>query len=144
MAEMSSQPMHPERVLQKFDSRLYHAIQSPQALAKFLHSEEVIRDDVIHDLAPMTVNKGKSKLLSVLRSAIRESDQKEVVMSRIFLALERAGEPPLKAIASDMRAFCQGWLIVCKHLYFIDLVVIQIPLGKRFLQNYIKKCVVST
>ena len=100
--------MHPERVLQKFNSRLYHAIHSPQALAKLMCSEEVIADDVIRDLPSMTVNEGRSKLLSVLRSAIRESDHKEVVMSRIFLALERAREPSLKAIASDMRTFCPG------------------------------------
>ena len=90
---MSPQPMHPERVLQKFNSRLYHAIQSPQALAKLMYSEQVVGDDVIHDLPSMTVNEGRSKLLSALRSAIRESDHKEVVMSRILLALQRAGEP---------------------------------------------------
>ena len=92
-----------------------------------MYSEELLGDDVIHDLPSMTVSEGKSKLLFVLRSAIRGSDQKELVMSKIFLALERAGEPALKAVVSDMRAFCQGWPIVCKSLYFIiiDLDIIQ-------------------
>ena len=116
---LSPRPMPPERVLQKFDSRLYHAIQFPQSFARSMCSVKLIGHDVVHDLPSMTVNEGKSKLLSALRSAIRESDHKEVVMSRIFLALEKVGEPPLKAIASDMRAFCQGWPIVCKCLYFI-------------------------
>ena len=109
MAETSSpQPMPPDRVLQKFNSRLYDAIQSPQALARAMYSEKLIGHDVVHELPSMTVNEGRSKLLSSLRSAIRGSNHKEVVMSRIFLALERAGEPPLKAIASDMRVVCQG------------------------------------
>ena len=87
MAERSPQPMPPERVLQKFNGRLYDAIQSPQTLAEFMYSEELIGDDVISDLPSMTISEGKSKLLSAFRAAIRGSDQKEHVMSRIFLAL---------------------------------------------------------
>ena len=109
MTERSPQPMPPERVLQKFNGRLYDAIQSPQALAEFLYAEELLGDDVMNDLPSMTVNERKSKLLSALRSAIRGSDHKEVVMSKIFLALERSGEPPLKAVVSDMKALCPGW-----------------------------------
>ena len=110
MAERSTQSLPPERVLQKFNGRLYDAIQSPQTLAEFMYSEELIGDDVINDLPSMTVSQGKSKLLSAFRAAINGSDQKELVMSRIFLALERTGVTALKAVASDMRAFCPGWL----------------------------------
>ena len=100
--------MPPERILQKFNGRLYDAIRSPQALAEHMYSEELISDDVINNLPSMTVSEGKSNLLSAFRAAIRGSDQKELVMSRIFLALERVGEPPLKAVVADMKTFCAG------------------------------------
>ena len=137
MTERSPQPMPHERVLQKYNSRLYHAIQSPQALAECMYTEELIGEDAISDLSSMTVNERKSKLLSVLRSAIRGTNHKEVIMSRIFLALESTGEPLLKEVMSEMRAFCPGWPIVCKCLYFIriDLVVVQV--SKSRIVNYL-------
>ena len=107
-AEMSPDPVPPERVLRKFNGRLYDAIQSPQVLAEFMYSEELIGDAVINDLPSMTVTQGKSKLLSAFRTAIKGSHRKEFVMSRILLSLERTGEPSLKAVASEMRAFCSG------------------------------------
>ena len=136
MAERSPQPMPPERVLQKFNGRLYNAMQSPQALAEFLYAEELIGDDVINDLPSMTVNERKSKLLSALRSAIRGSDHKEVIMSKIFLALERAGEPPLKEVVSDMRAFFPGWPIVCMCLYFMSIYLVVIHVSKCRISHY--------
>ena len=85
-------------------------------LAEFMYSEELIGDDIVNDLPSMTPSEGKSKLLSALRSAIRGSDHKELVMSRIFLALERTGEPVLKEVVLDMRAYCPGWLSVCLYI----------------------------
>ena len=122
MAEKSPKPMPAEKVLQKFNSQLFDAIQSPQALAEHMYTEELIGHDLVHDLPSMTVNERKSKLLSVLRSAIRGTDHKEVIMSKIFLALERAGEPHLKAVVSDMRAFCPGWPVVASACDSLVLV----------------------
>ena len=107
-AERSPDPVPPERVLRKFNGRIYDAIQSPQVLAEFMYAEELIGDDVINDLPSMTVTQGRSKVLSALRAAIKGSDRKEFVMSRILLSLERTGEPSLKAVASEMRTFSSG------------------------------------
>ena len=107
MAAVSShQRLSPEELLRTFTGRLYTAIQSPEALAQFMLTEQLIGDDVLNDLPSMRFAEAKSKLLAAVRAAVRSSSRKENVMTRFLLCLEQTGEPTLKELASEMRALC--------------------------------------
>ena len=109
MAESSAdQSLPPERVLQRFNGRLYDAIQSPESLAEFMYTEEFIGPDVIDNLSSFSFNERKTKLLAAFRTSLRASSQKMQVMTKIYRSLESSGEPLLKDLASQMRALCPG------------------------------------
>ena len=113
MEEGSAQPLPPVRVLQSVYGRLFKAIHSPELLAGFLYSEELIGDELLSDLPSMTVSQAKTKLLSALIATLQASDHQENVMESMGLALDATGEPVLKDVASDMRSLLRGLFVVC-------------------------------
>ena len=108
----TSQPLSPVRVLQKVYGRLFQAISSPDLLAGFMYSEELIGDEIVGDLPSMTPSQAKTKLLSAFSATLRGSEHQQNVMERMCTALEETGEPVLREIASDIRSLCRGLFVL--------------------------------
>ena len=117
MEEGTTHPLSPVRVLQKVYGRLLQGIQSPEYLAGFVYSEELIGDEIVSDLPSMTNTQAKTKLLSAFKATLQGSEHQRNVMERFCVALESTGEPVLKDIAEDIRLLCRGLLtsVVCVH-----------------------------
>ena len=111
MEEGTTQPLPPFRVLQKVYGRLFQAIHSPDLLAGFMYSRELIAYEVVSDLPPMTSSEAKTKLLSAFTATLGGSKHQENVMERMYAALEETGEPALRDIASDIRYLCRGLFV---------------------------------
>ena len=110
MEEGTTHSLPPIRVLQKVYGRLLQGIQSPEYLAGFMYSEELIGDEIVSDLPSMTNTQAKTKLLSAFKATLQGSEHQHKVMEKFFVALESTGEPVLKDIAEDVRRLCRGLL----------------------------------
>ena len=113
MEEKTTQPLTPDRVLEKFYGRLFKAIHSPELLAAFMLSRQLIGAEIVNDLTSMTCSQGKVKLLSAFIASLQGSQRQESVMERMCLAMEDTGEPGLAEVASDIRTLYQGWFCGC-------------------------------
>ena len=111
--EETNQPLPPVRVLQKFYGRLFKAIHSPELLAGFMYSEELIAREVVNDLPSMTSSEAKTKLLSACSATLEGSNRQENTIERMCFAMEETGEPVLKEVAAEMRALCRGGFLLC-------------------------------
>ena len=112
MDEGSAQGLPPVRVLKKVYGRLFQAIHSPDLLAGFMYSEELIGDEIVGDLPSISSSQARTKLLSAFSATLGGSDRQDNVMERMCRALEATGEPALKDIASDIRLLCRGLFVV--------------------------------
>ena len=99
---MPPQALPPEEVLQKFNGKLFTAIQSPQALAHYLYAEKFIGADIVNDLPSMRLSEGKSKLLAAVRASVKVSDHKVQDLKTFLMCLERIKEPTLNALALEL------------------------------------------
>ena len=122
MEEGTTQPLPPVRVLQKVYGRLFQAIHSPDLLAGFMYSEELIGDEIVRDLPSMNISQAKTKLLSAFSATLRGSDHQEYVIERMCMALQATGEPVLRDVASHMRSLCRGLFVVGRYEICLNLL----------------------
>ena len=86
MEEGTTQPLTPVRVLEKFYGKLFKAMHSPELLAAFMLSRQLIGAEIVNDLPSMTCSQGKAKLLSAFSATLQGSDRQENVMERMWIS----------------------------------------------------------
>ena len=100
----------PAKVLRRHFAKLLVGIQSPNTLAAFLYSEDLInyetKGKVTSTSAPFVEK--SSMLLNAVESTVLVSSDQKNTMLRLCAVLEESGEPPLRKIAADMRRYIAG------------------------------------